>query len=89
MLNDQSWNGLTDILKRGDSTRDKLLMPLSNDDVITFGGATFKQTSTAPTVTIGGNTYYNTYLYGDDALFAVFLGRNPESGERNYKLLRK
>lgn len=57
VLNDQSWNGLTDILKRGDDTREKLLAPLSNDDVITFGGATFKQTSTAPTVTIGGNTY--------------------------------
>lgn len=33
------------------------------------------------------NTYYNTYIYGDDALFAIFLGRNPETNERNYKLL--
>jgi hypothetical protein len=87
VFNDSSWNGLTDILKRGDDTREKLLAPISNDDAITFAGVKFKQTSTAPSVTISGNTYYNTYLYGDDALFAVFLGRNPESGERNYKLL--
>jgi hypothetical protein len=87
IYNDNSWNGLTDILKRGDATRQKLIAPLSNDDVVEFGGAKFKQTTTAPSVTISGNTYYNTYIYGDDALFAVFLGKNPDSGERNYKLL--
>jgi hypothetical protein len=32
-----------------------------NEDVISFAGVKFKQTSTAPTVTISGNTYYNTY----------------------------
>ena len=80
-------NGLTDILKRGDSTREQLLAPLSNEDVITFAGAKFKQTSTAPSVTIGGNTYYETYIFGDDAMFAVFLGKNPDSGERNYRML--
>jgi len=87
VLNDTSWNGLTDILKRGDNGREMLLAPVSNEDAITFAGVKFKQTSTAPTVTIGGNTYYNTYIYGDDALFAIFLGRNPETNERNYKLL--
>ena len=75
VFNDQSWNGLTDILKRGDDTRMKLLAPISNDEAVEFAGVKFKQTSTAPTVTIGGNTYYNTYIYGDDALFAVFLGK--------------
>ena len=87
VLNDTSINGLTDILKRGDATREKLLAPLSNEDVIEFGGVKFKQTSTAPSVTISGNTYYNTYIFADDAMFAVFLGKNPENGERNYKLL--
>jgi len=87
VLNDTSINGLTDILKRGDATREKLLAPLSNEDVIEFGGVKFKQTSTAPSVTIGGNTYYNTYIFADDAMFAVFLGKNPDNGERNYKLM--
>lgn len=87
VYNDSSINGLTDILKRGDSTREQLLMPLSNEDVVTFAGGKFKQTSTAPSVTISGNTYYNTYIFGDDAMFAVFLGKNPDSGERNYRLL--
>lgn len=78
---------MTDILKRGDTGREMLLAPVSNEDAITFAGVKFKQTSTAPSVTIGGNTYYNTYIYGDDALFAIFLGKNPETNERNYKLL--
>lgn len=87
VLNDTSNNGLSDILKRGNEADRALLMKTpSNEEVIAFGGAKFKQSSTAPSVTIGGNTYYNTYLYGDDALFSVFLGSNPESGEKNYKL---
>ena len=65
----------------------KMLYELpKNDDVIKFAGVTFKQTSTAPTVTISGNTYYNTYIFGDDAIFSVFLGKNPEDGSKNYKL---
>ena len=86
VLNDTSFNGLTDILKRSDSMRNMLFELPKNDDVITFAGVTFKQTTTAPTVTIGGNTYYNTYIYGDDAIFSIFLGKNPEDGSKNYKL---
>lgn len=85
VLNDTSFNGLSDILKRGDDGRQKLLAPLANDDVIEFAGVKFKQTTTAPSVTISSNTYYNTYIFGDDAIFSVFLGKNPESGERNYR----
>jgi hypothetical protein len=87
VLNDTSNNGLTDILKRNESTVDKLLKPMSNDDVITFAGCRFKQTTTAPSVTISSNTYYNTYVFADDAIFSVFLGPNPEAGSKNYKLL--
>lgn len=86
VLNDTSPNGLTDILKRGDKV-DKLFQPLANEEVIEFAGCKFKQTTTAPTATIAGNTYYNTYIFSDDALFSVFLGKNPESGEKNYRLL--
>ena len=87
VLNDTSANGLTDILKRNESTVDKLMAPLANEEVIQFAGTRFKQTTTAPSSTISSNTYYNTYIFADDALFSVFLGKNPESGEKNYRLL--
>lgn len=87
VLNDTSFNGLTDILKRGsDADRSMLMATPGNEEVIKFAGAKFKQTTTAPTSIISGNTYYSTYLVGDDALFSVFLGKNPESGADNYKL---
>lgn len=61
VLNDTSFNGLTDILKRGgEADRAMLMKTPGNEDTIVFAGAKFKQTTTAPTVTIGGNTYYNT-----------------------------
>ncbi len=87
VLNDTSNNGLTDILKRNESTVDKLFAPVSNEETIVFGGARFKQTTTTPTVTINSNTYYNTYLFADDAIFSVFLGKNPKTGEKNYRLM--
>lgn len=86
VLNDTSVNGLTDILKRGsDSDRAKLMGVPGDDDVIEFAGATFKQTTTAPTTTLNGNIFYNTYLVGEDALLSIFLGPN-QAGEKNFKL---
>ena len=61
LLNDTSVNGLTDIIKRDPSMNSMLFELPKNEDVISFAGVTFKQTSTAPSVTISGNTYYNTY----------------------------
>lgn len=87
VFNDVSANGLTDILKRTAEGAEKLMAPLSNEAVIEFAGVRFKQTTTAPSSTISGNTYYSTYIFGDDAIFSVFLGKNPESGEKNYRLL--
>ncbi len=87
VFNDTSFNGITDIMKRNPETASKLFAPLANDDTFEFAGVRFKQTTTAPSVTISSNTYYNTYLYADDALFSVFLGKNPESGEKNYRLM--
>ncbi len=57
ILNDTSHNGLTDILKRDDNMRAMLFELPKNEDTISFAGVTFKQTSTAPTTTISGNTY--------------------------------
>ena len=57
----------------------------SNDEAVEFAGCKFKQTTTCPSSTISGNTYYNTYIFSDDALFSVFLGKNPESGDKNYR----
>lgn len=86
VLNDTSFNGLTDILKRGsEADRAKLFAAPSNDEAIEFAGVKFKQSTTAPTSTISSNTYYNTYIFSDDALFSVFLGKNPESGDKNYR----
>jgi hypothetical protein len=87
VLNDTSVNGLTDILKRNASTVDKLLAPVANEDTIEFAGVRFKQTTTAPSATVSSNTYYYTYIFSDDAIFSVFLGKNPESGEKNYRLM--
>jgi hypothetical protein len=87
VFNDTSNNGITDILKRNESTVNKLMAPLSNEEVLEFGGGRFKQTTTCPTSTISGNTYYSTYIVADDAVFSVFLGKNPESGEKNYRLM--
>jgi N4-gp56 family major capsid protein len=86
VLNDTSSNGLTDILKRNESTVNKLMAPIENDSVIEFAGTRFKQTTTAPSGTVDGVTKYNTYIFGDDAIFSVFLGKNPETGEKNYRL---
>jgi len=87
VLNDTSFNGLSDILKRGSDADRKILMSTpSNEDAITFAGCKFKQTTTAPTTTISSNTFYQSYIFADDAIFSVFLGKNPESGEKNYKL---
>jgi hypothetical protein len=86
VLNDTSYNGLTDILKRGgDSDRAKLIDLPNDDETIEFAGATFKQSTTVPTSTIGGNTYFSTLLYADDALFSVFLGPGTD-GNKNYNL---
>lgn len=85
VFNDTSVNGLTDILKRSPEGASKLMSLPSNENTFEFGGVSFKQTTTAPTSTIGGNTYYNTYIFGEDALFAVFLGRG-EGGDKNYRL---
>jgi hypothetical protein len=87
VYNDTSNNGLTDILKRNESTVMQLIKPLSNDEVVDFAGVRFRQTTTAPSVTISSNTYYNTYIFADDAIFSVFLGPNPEAGSKNYKSL--
>lgn len=87
VLNDTSPNGLSDILKRSPEMAEKLIKPLATDDVIEFAGARFKQTTTAPSGTVSGVTKYNTYIFGQDAIFSVFLGKNPETKEKNYRLM--
>lgn len=86
VLNDTSFNGLSDILKRGgDADRAKLMDLPSDDEAIEFAGVTFQQTTTVPTQTISGGLYYSTFVYGDDALFSIFLGPGTD-GDKNYKL---
>lgn len=85
VLNDTSNNGLTDIIKRSPGGLERLEAPLSNEEVITFAGVKFKQTTTAPSGTVDGVTKYNTYIFSDDAIFSVFLGKNPETKEKNYR----
>jgi len=87
VLNDSEYNGLTDILKRNESTVKKLFAPLSDEEVIEFAGTRFKQTTTCTSGTVDTVTKFNTYIFGDDAIFSVFLGKNPETGSKNYRLL--
>lgn len=77
VLNDQSANGLTDILKRTDAGNATLLGSQSETDFIEYCGIQFKKTSTVPTTTISSNTYYVTYIVGDDAVYSVSLGKTP------------
>jgi len=87
VLNDTSPNGITDIVKRNESMVGKLFELPSNDEAISFAGCKFKQTTTAPSGTVDGVTKYNTYIYADDAIFSVFLGKNPETKQDNYRLM--
>jgi N4-gp56 family major capsid protein len=87
VLNDASANGLTDILKRDPAGQKKLLGPLSDDDVFEFAGVRFQQTTTCPSATVDSQTKFNTYVVGEDAIFSVFLGKNPQNGTKNYKLM--
>jgi N4-gp56 family major capsid protein len=87
VLNDTSNNGLTDILKRNPSTQEQLLGPLSDDDVFEFAGVRFQQTTTCPSATVDSQTKFNTYIVGEDAIFSVFLGKNPTNGQKNYRLM--
>jgi hypothetical protein len=41
-LNDTSYNGLTDIVKRSDEMRNMLFELPKNEDVISFAGVTLK-----------------------------------------------
>lgn len=72
-------------MKRNESMVDKLFAPLNNEDTFEFAGVKFRQTTTAPSSTISSNTYYNTYVFADDAIFSVFLGKD-EGGGKNYRL---
>lgn len=87
VLNDTSFNGIVDIMKRNPETASKLFAPLASEEVFEYAGVKFKQTTTAPSGTVDGVTKYNTYIFADDAIFSVFLGKNPESGEKNYRLM--
>lgn len=86
VLNDTSNNGLSDILKRDSAGMAKLIGPVSEDAAIEFAGVKFKQTSTAPSATVDGTLKYSTYIFGDDAIFSVFLGKNA-AGDKNFKLM--
>lgn len=84
VLNDTSNNGLVDIIKRSPGGLAMLEKLPSNDAPFSFAGVDFRQTTTAPTSTISGNTYYSTYIFGKDAIFAVNLG--GDGGGKNYKM---
>lgn len=58
ILNDTNPNGLTDILKRNESTVNKLFAPLTDDEVIEFAGVRFEQRAELKSGYIG-ETLYN------------------------------
>lgn len=87
VFNDTSVNGMTDIYKRTPDLAKKLFESMSNDEAFVYAGVKFKKTTTAPSGTVDGVTKYNTYIYGDDAIFSIFLGKDPQTGQRNYQLM--
>lgn len=63
---------------------DKLLAPMDSATPFEFAGVKFQQTTTAPTASIGGNTYYNTYLFADDAIsMGIFDGQPSLQNKAN------
>ena len=56
-----------------------------DNDYVSFAGIHFKQTTTCPTTTISSKTYYESYIFGEDALLAVDLGKT-KMDEKNYRL---
>lgn len=87
VYNDTSFNGLTDVIKRSEGGAEKLMALPSVDQPFEWAGVKFQQTTTAPTTTISSNTFYNTYIFGADSVFSVFLGKAPEGGNKNFKLM--
>jgi len=87
IYNDASVNGITDIMKRTPEMAKKLFTAIDRDAPLEFAGIKFKETTTASPTTIGGNLFYPTYIFADDALLSIFLGPNPSGGnKKNYSL---
>lgn len=87
LYNDASVNGLTDVMKRQPDTQKQLFGAIDPNSPFEWGGTKWKSTSTAAPSTIGGNLYYPTYIFADDALLSIFLGPNPtDKNKRNYQL---
>lgn len=89
VYNDPSNNGLVDVLKRTTEGADKL-KELPGDDeevqVLDWYGFRFYQSSLVTQSTIGGNTAYRTYIFGDQALITISLGvkENSQIGEGDW-----
>ena len=74
-------------MKRQPDTQKKLFAAIDRDAPLEFAGIKFKETTTAAPTTIGGNLYYPTYIFADDALLSIFLGPNPaDKNKKNYSL---
>lgn len=86
VLNDTSANGITDVMKRHKDGVNMLQGPLDSNDVLEWAGVRFKQSTTAPTATVNSQTYYTTYIVGEDALFAISLGKALSDKGDNYKM---
>ena len=87
LYNDASINGLTDIMKWQADTQKQLFTAVDRDAPLRFAGLSFKETTTVAPTTIGGNLYYPTYVFGDDAILSIFLGPSPtDKNRKNYSL---
>lgn len=87
LYNDASFNGLTDVMKRIPDTQKQLFAAVDRDNPLMFAGIKFKETTTVSPTTIGGNLYYPTYIFGDDAILSIFLGPSPtDKNRKNYSL---
>lgn len=91
ILNDATWNGLTDILKRSESGQKLLMEGMGQGDerpVVDAFGVRFVQSTNVPLtsgVPTTGKSAYSTYLTGKDGIFSVRLGDTDVPKDRNFR----
>jgi hypothetical protein len=91
ILNDTTFNGLVDIVKRAESGQKLLQEGFGQGDeraVTEFAGVRWVQSPNVPLtsgVPTSGKSAYSSYITGKDAIFSVRLGNTDIAQDRNFR----